>query len=147
MNEPRVILDPVKLADCPVTAYCEQWGRKPETLRNWCAKGWVPGAYKHKCGDWFVSPMLLIGWDTETVILIREASERNRVDSEEGRQVPCEGESGRRRGVRPVADNVRSSRIRFTEPKGCGKKSKASSSNPEPRTAGVSTTAETPHVP
>jgi hypothetical protein len=47
----------------PVASYSELWGRDPKMLNAWCAKGWVPGAFKHPCGEWFVNPLELLGFD------------------------------------------------------------------------------------
>ena len=47
----------------PVSSYAELWGKDPKTLNAWCAKGWVPGAYRHPSGQWFVRPLELIGFE------------------------------------------------------------------------------------
>lgn len=47
----------------PVASYAELWGRDPKTLNAWCAKGWIPGAFQHPSGQWWVRPLDLLGFD------------------------------------------------------------------------------------
>jgi len=60
----NLIFDPTPR---PVSAYAPLWGRDPKTLNAWCAKGWVPGAYKHNSGEWWVRPLELLGFDPAQV--------------------------------------------------------------------------------
>lgn len=53
----------VDLIPGPVSAYCDRWGKDIKTLNQWCQKGWIPGAYKHPCGEWWVRPIDLLGLD------------------------------------------------------------------------------------
>jgi hypothetical protein len=46
----------------PVRFYCEIWGKEMKVLNNWCARGWVTGAYKHGSGEWWVRPAELCGF-------------------------------------------------------------------------------------
>lgn len=54
-------LDASSLVARPISAYADLWGKDCKTLNQWCQKGWVPGAYKHPCGEWWVKPLDLIG--------------------------------------------------------------------------------------
>lgn len=60
MSEPVIQAD---LTPRPVSSYQELWGRDKDTLNAWCKKGWVPGAFKHGSGEWWVRPLELIQWE------------------------------------------------------------------------------------
>jgi hypothetical protein len=51
----------------PVAFYAELWDRDAKTLNSWCVKGWIPGAYKHGNGEWWVKPLALIDWNPDMI--------------------------------------------------------------------------------
>lgn len=63
----RLVVDASSLIAQPVANYASLWGRDRITLNQWCQKGWVPGAYKHGSGEWWVHPLDLIGLDVESI--------------------------------------------------------------------------------
>jgi len=65
------LAEPVILGDLvprPVSSYCELWGKDRDTLNAWCKKGWVPGAFKHPSGEWWVRPLELLQWEPGTTV-------------------------------------------------------------------------------
>lgn len=118
-----MIVDALSLADQPLSVLVERWKMPIDRLRRWAEKGWIPGAYKHASGHWFISPAALIT-DPEVVESMREASERQWNHRQEGGQVLREGEEVRAGSVRASTDDTRSRRIRLTEPKTGRRKAK-----------------------
>lgn len=67
----------------PVSCYAELWGRDAGTLNSWCRKDWVPGAYKHPSGEWWVNPIALLGFDPSDVESVEEESQGRRFSRED----------------------------------------------------------------
>ena len=65
MNSPPVVVLQIDPTPRPVSTYAELWGKDPKTLNAWCVKGWIPGAFKHPSGEWFVNPLALINWSND----------------------------------------------------------------------------------
>lgn len=69
MNPPVQIVLTIDPTPLPIEALCEKWNKKPSTLRAWCEKDLIPGAYKQPTGEqqegkeqpyqWFFSPVIL----------------------------------------------------------------------------------------
>lgn len=64
MNQYVLSFDPTPR---PICAYAALWDRDAKTLNAWCAKGWVPGAWKHPSGEWWVNPLDLLSFDHTSV--------------------------------------------------------------------------------
>jgi hypothetical protein len=47
----------------PIRTYAELWSRDVKTLNAWCSKGWIPGAFKHPSGEWWINPIALLDFD------------------------------------------------------------------------------------
>jgi hypothetical protein len=47
----------------PVQELAALWGQSVANLNRWCAKGWIPGAFKHPSGTWFYQPLALLDFD------------------------------------------------------------------------------------
>ena len=60
----------------PVSTYAELWGKEAKTLNGWCAKGWVPGSFKHPSGEWFVNPIALINFSLPDEVTLEARSTR-----------------------------------------------------------------------
>src|SRR5579862_1704706 len=97
MSAPVVIqIDPTPY---PVRNLAEKWGKDPDTLNAWAAKGWIKRAFKHTCGEWWINPLEQIATLTPQLISHGEEQKgRNRRPHEEQ--------------VVSAVDNRRSSRIR-----------------------------------
>ena len=52
----------------PVASYVELWGRELKTLNAWCVKGWIPGAFKHPSGEWWVRPLDMLNWSPDDAL-------------------------------------------------------------------------------
>jgi len=50
------IIVQMDLTPRPVSNYCELWNVTETNLNRWCRKGWVPGAFLHESGKWWVKP-------------------------------------------------------------------------------------------
>lgn len=89
----------------PVASYSELWGKDPKTLSHWCVKGWIPGAFKHESGAWWVQPLALLNW---------QPTEPEDVQNDE-REEEGDGDSrpNRRKVLRKV-DRDRKTRLRRT---------------------------------
>lgn len=62
----------------PVENFAVVWGVGKACLRTWCRKGWVPGAFQHPNGEWWVRPLALLNWDvSEAQAKEDEAGEGN----------------------------------------------------------------------
>lgn len=90
MNQPTVLH--ADLVARPVHFYAELWGKDVDTLDAWCRKGWIPGAFKHGSGAWWVRPLDLIHFDPDTIQENNEQttkSERNRNSGGRQGRLPC----------------------------------------------------------
>lgn len=88
----EIVFDVGGLIPRPVASYSDLWGRDRITLNQWCQKGWVPGAYKHESGEWWVRPLDLMGLDVES---IREKEQGQRDGRKDQRPVLRQVDGGR----------------------------------------------------
>lgn len=68
----------IDLTPRPIRCYADLWDRDIKTLNQWCQKGWVPGAYKHDSGEWWVKPIDLLGLDVSVLESADGKKGRNR---------------------------------------------------------------------
>lgn len=78
----------------PLASYCELWRRTIETLNEWAVRGYIPVAFKHPNGEWWVQPLELLQWHPGR-IEHETTTKRNR-NRRESRQV-MEGPKDRER--------------------------------------------------
>lgn len=102
MNESIIIQ--ADLTARPVQFYAELWRKDSTTLNAWCRKGWIPGAFKHGSGEWWVRPIELIHFDPSTI------EERNEQKTTKG--PGNSGESGKPR-IQSTKNNRRTARLRY----------------------------------
>lgn len=62
-----VHLDVEQLVPRAASTFANLWSVTPKVINAWCAKGWIPGAYKHGNGEWWVKPLELIGFDPTAI--------------------------------------------------------------------------------
>jgi hypothetical protein len=94
------------LTSRPVRWYAELWQRDVKTLNSWCAKGWIPGAFKHPSGEWWVRPIDLLEFDPNNIKEQTQHEERTKTEGTGNR-----GKGSRR--VQGTKNDQRTARLRY----------------------------------
>lgn len=76
MTAPVLQIAAHQLVPQPATNFCSVWNKTPSAIRAWCQKGWIPTAFKHPSGEWWVVPAHpdFLGFDLTQVESQSEAS-------------------------------------------------------------------------
>lgn len=105
-------LDAKTLYPHPAVELGERWHKSPQTIRRMCKAGEIPGAFLQN-GEWFVRPLLLIGFDWESVESNTNGRKNNAEDS--GQETPARPRNDgrdRREMVREVSTEGPIRRVR-----------------------------------
>ncbi len=95
--------DGTALIPRPLASYAELWGTRPDLVNRWANAGRIPGVFKGPDGQWWASPMKLIGWTPD------EAAKGERDDRARAGRVSSPHKDPRHQRVRAHERDLRAS--------------------------------------